>query len=1190
MCGIVAVLASSTERPAADLSGCCAQVTAEAAELADALAAAAAQPARETRKAALADIASRAKALNRRLRTQQAVVAFVRDPTATAQLRAAAERLASELQDVSEASAGEPVASDATASPVDVAEAISTLADASFELANDRLAQLDEINSLASTAGSSTPPPEAVAGWWAIAVALAALDRLEVRGRDSAGVQVFVPASADHLANLASEVKRLGRDGQLFGGGDVVLSSTGAAFVYKVAAEIGELGDNTANLRRQIASDRLLRETLTALATHQQARDRPPVVAVLGHTRWASVGIISEPNAHPVAAASHTSPGCHIAAVVNGDVDNHVELSREHDLVTPAAITTDARVVPTLLCDALAQRADASLARAFTRTVATLEGSLAVAVHAAAHPNTLALALRGSGQAMYVGATDFGWLAASEPYGLVAECDTYVRMDGETSSDPANPVGSRGQVIVIDGAHHTGECHEGAQRFSYDGTALPLAADDVIAAEVTTRDIDRGDARHFFGKEIREAPTSFRATLRGRIGGTPTRPRVELGDDALPSGIVERLRSGEIDKIVGIGQGTAAAAAATLSAFIEQLTRQIPGGSRSRLGALKTSSCLATELSGFGLTDDMSDTLVVAVSQSGTTTDTNRTVDLVRDRGASVIAVVNRRGSDLTHKAHGVLYTSNGRDVEMSVASTKAYYSQVAACALLAGAIVDEIADVEGAPSAAPIAGLLRGLTAVPAAMEQVLAAHEDVAAVARRHVGAKRHWAVVGNGLNALAAREVRIKLSELCYHAVAQDATENKKHIDLSSEPLVLVCAVGLTGSVLADVAKEVAIYQAHAATPIVIASSRSQLPAGVDTVVVPSVHRSVDFVLATMAGHLFAYEAALAIDALAHPLRETRAALEERLARRRVEPDDDDARSATDDLADVAAAVAPPLADLTPRLLRGDYDGHLRPATALRLATVARYAAAVTPLDAHQLELGVVGTPAVVIDELASALNDAIDELGRPIDAIKHQAKSVTVGISRAEETLLKSLLVAEVMAAGAPQEHLSYRALGALSALDAAVAQVTGFTRYRIAGEVTSDGAGATITVTRRGGIAADIASRTEDDSTLRGTKHRAAFEQEVTVGVGRDGRTVIHVPETSDGATVGITLLHCDFAPTLDAEAARSVLRGYRGRYGALRDAVTEIVPTFDDELLGEVPLIELLTKPVHALAEQWLAQ
>ena len=75
----------------------------------------------------------------------------------------------------------------------------------------------------------------------------------------------------------------------------------------------------------------------------------------------------------------------------------------------------------------------------------------------------------------------------------------------------------------------------------------------------------------------------------------------------------------------------------------------------------------------------------------GTTTDTNRTVDLVRARGALVVAIVNRRGSDLVDKADGVLYTADGRDVEMSVASTKAFYSQVAAGFILADAIASGI-------------------------------------------------------------------------------------------------------------------------------------------------------------------------------------------------------------------------------------------------------------------------------------------------------------------------------------------------------------------------------------------------------------------------------------------------------------------------------------------------------------------
>ena len=77
--------------------------------------------------------------------------------------------------------------------------------------------------------------------------------------------------------------------------------------------------------------------------------------------------------------------------------------------------------------------------------------------------------------------------------------------------------------------------------------------------------------------------------------------------------------------------------------------------------------------------------------------------------------------------------------------------------------------------------------------MQQVLASRASIAEAAQRLAPARRYWAVVGNGLNRVAAEEVRIKLSELCYKSIACDATEDKKHIDLSSEPLILVCAAG-------------------------------------------------------------------------------------------------------------------------------------------------------------------------------------------------------------------------------------------------------------------------------------------------------------------------------------------------------------------------------------------------------------
>src|SRR5699024_5558800 len=137
-----------------------------------------------------------------------------------------------------------------------------------------------------------------------------------------------------------------------------------------------------------------------------------------------------------------------------------------------------------------------------------------------------------------------------------------------------------------------------------------------------------------------------------------------------------------------------------------------------------------TELSGFGLQLDMADTLAVAVSQSGTTTDTNRTVDLLRARGAAVLSIVNRRSSDLTDKADGVLYTSDGRDVEMSVASTKAFYAQVAAGILLACAVADAAGVDVTRTRRHELLGALRSL---PDAMRTVLGRRNVIADAARR-------------------------------------------------------------------------------------------------------------------------------------------------------------------------------------------------------------------------------------------------------------------------------------------------------------------------------------------------------------------------------------------------------------------------------------------------------------------------
>ena len=1152
MCGIIAVVRRRSERAAPAPDALLASLDAAVSDM---------EPVLADLSARLDTAASVLAEVDRDLRGVPGLTTMVGDLAATSAIARRVDTLA-ELADRVEAllDSSDAAAALSTAQLETTNASLIRCKDAIWAIGRDRLRAATEVAGLAGaevgTAG--------LAVLFSVHQALSALDRLEVRGRDSAGLEIQLTGHGLDGADPSIRMLLDRREDPSFASGAVRLVDGVLVVVHKAAAEIGELGDNTAALRDALRHDELLQLALAA----------PEVEGViLGHTRWASIGIISEPNAHPQCSDElGDRSGPLVTGVLNGDVDNYADLTAAESLRIAAEITTDAKVIPTLMSRRLAE--GAAPGDAFRETVASLEGSVAIAAASAARPDHLFLALRGSGQAIYVGLAEDAYIVASEPYGVVEETAAYVRMDGETPADPDNPTGSRGQIIELRaGAAGT---VDGMVRWSYDGTELPVDPDDVQTAQVTTRDIDRGEFPHFLLKEVTASPGSFRKTLRGKLVEDADGIRVVLGPESLPDDVRAALRDGHVDRILVIGQGTAAIAGQSLAHHLADFLAE---------SDVRVDAVLATELSGFQLRGDMSDTLVIAISQSGTTTDTNRTVDLVRGRGASVIAIVNRRGSDLTDKSDGVLYTSDGRDVEMSVASTKAFYSQVAAGLLLAHAIADEVpgglrTDAEESQE------LLRALRDLPARMEEALGVRTAAAEAARSFAPSRRYWAIVGNGVNQIAAREIRVKLSELCYKSIACDGTEDKKHIDLSCEPMILVCAAGLTGSTADDVAKEVAIFRAHKAAPIVIASEGDRsFGAALAVLTVPDTHPRLAFVLATMAGHLFGYEAALAIDAQARPLREARAAIDTAVA-----GSGGDLHGEHVDGEELLSGLRPALSRQSSAFLdglrAGAYNGHLEANTAVRLTGQFRYAVGISPLDAYQVEFGRVGTPGVVLEDLSAGLTSAIEELTRPVDAIKHQAKTVTVGISRSDESLLQVALVAAALESGSPRDRLTYSTLRSLGQLDPAVVEVTGYTRYRV--EHGDDLDRATVTVVDRGGVSTGLPSRADRDPRLRGTKALVAREQELMVARGRrDGRLVVILPETKDGITTGLQLLHVTLADRLPAATARSVLRGYRRRYQSLKDAVTETEDVFRDDLLSEHPVADLLTVPILDLADLW---
>ena len=130
--------------------------------------------------------------------------------------------------------------------------------------------------------------------------------------------------------------------------------------------------------------------------------------------------------------------------------------------------------------------------------------------------------------------------------------------------------------------------------------------------------------------------------------------------------------------------------------------------------------------------------------------------------------------------------------------------------------------------------------------------------------------------------------------------------------------------------------------------------------------------------------------------------------------------------------------------------------------------------------------------------------------------------------------------------------------------------------------------ATISIVDRGGISVSITSRVDTDPVLKGTKHRVATERSVLVTKGRrDDRLIMLVPEVKDTQPVGITLLHLKLVDSLTADDLRTVLQSYRNRYVELRDAVLETEASFDESMLGEIPLQELLIAPALVLADRW---
>lgn len=1064
---------------------------------------------------------------------------------------------------------------------------ILLLKDICWMLEKDILANMQKVLMLTGAEKSALVPPDAFRKYRKFNLLLNALDRLEVRGRDSAGIQLVFKLKNE--AQLQEVVRQIRENGlleeyqQRAQKGDlqnysifIAEGQTGCpggssvAFTYKTFSIVGELGRNVAQLRKYIQNDRILQYFCSLEANCETA---------LTHTRWASVGSITEENCHPVnnhTIASSTPvypfyPGvqAQISAVLNGDIDNYPalrqELEKDGDLIAQQ-VTTDTKIIPLQIEKYL--KAGQSLPESFRLAVNDFEGSHAIAMTSALEPGKMFLALKGSGQSIYVGLSPDQYMFSSELYGLVEVMPRFIKMNGEAVKGNV-----AGQLFILD--QNCGGGLEGLSACHYDGKTIELSERNLQTAEITTRDIDRGGYPHFFLKEISESALSVKRTLRGKYRITGSNNSVahvdfNMGTDIVPDAVRKALVNGKLKNIVVVGHGTAAVAgqvvADALSYYLQ--SRQINILAR-----------VASELSGFGLNAEGPDTLVIPITQSGTTTDTNRAVAMARERGAHIISIVNRRQSDITAISHGVFYTSDGRDIEMSVASTKAFYAQIVAGQVLALFF----AQLLGTRSNDDIARQLHRLESIPVLMDQLFARRDDIAASVKKAAD-KRYWAIVGSGPNKAAADEVRIKLSELCYKTISSDIVENKKHIDLSSEPLILVCAAGNPATVVEDVVKDVAIFKAHKASVIVFADEgETRFHQIADAVIpIPAAPAPLPVILNTMAGHLWGYYAARVIDEEAQIFREFRGRLTSELTQRAQKK-----LSVFDMIADTSfhRIINEFYMQFNARRLNGAF-GVMGAKTIADLPLLLKYVVGKLPLQDMRQEFKSEGNFISPFDLLDVTLGTAIDELTRPIDAIRHQAKTVTVGTSRKEKKL-EGIIYNLLELLNYSVKNLSYRNIMTINRIQPAVATVQGYTVYDVIGldEQGNPMENSTIAVKAKGGAARNMKSRADQPAMLMGTKKMIVSSGHAYVGRGKsDGVPLVIIPLLSENNTVSnLLLIHILYNEALPLREKIKVL-GYR--YQDIRNLVNEYNLPWHDECLEPISLESLFSEQVEMIAEQ----
>lgn len=437
----------------------------------------------------------------------------------------------------------------------------------------------------------------------------------------------------------------------------------------------------------------------------------------IGHTRWATHGVPSEVNAHPHQAGA-------IYLVHNGIIENYKELKAElkqHTFVSE----TDTEVLAALINE-LYQRKDVKLEDAVTQALKLAVGTYGIAVVSSKEPGKIVAARQGS--PLIIGVGENETLIASDASALVGHTDKAIYLnDGELAVCTANSVDVR------------------------DLSAQPVSA-MVETIETDMQAIQKQGYDHFLLKEIMEQPNTLRSTLNGRV--IPAEHRAMLGGLNMSD---DELR--QVEHVVIIGCGTAYYAGLLSSYYLERLVDEV---------TVEVQVASEFRYRSFHLPKN---SVALIVSQSGETADTLACLREIKRRGVRTLGVINAVGSTIAREVDGGVYVHAGP--EISVASTKAFTSQVAAMTTFAL----QIAQAKGV-GLKELDPYIEELAALPDEIERLLPTlQKQIKPIAKKYASYD-HALYLGRDTLFPAALEGALKLKEISYIQAEGYATGELKH----------------------------------------------------------------------------------------------------------------------------------------------------------------------------------------------------------------------------------------------------------------------------------------------------------------------------------------------------------------------------------------------------------------------------